>query len=258
MDKEKWLLLWGYHAESASFKKKVRKTREVIDEFLSIKGNSKVYCAWSTGKDSTALLHLILQVNQHIRVMSQNDDIDTDEIRSYRDKIVDSFSIKVDEVSTEYKILDFIKDYGIDITEDICSHGTTMSDTLFYKPIENYRKENNFTGYFFGLRRHESKAREKNFLSRGHIYRKKNKAFVCQPLAEWTARDVFAYLVSNNIPINPIYFFTKFKKSPEYIRSNYLLPGSFSNKGEAAWIKHYFPEIFNKLIEVCPKILAYV
>jgi len=258
MNPEKWLMLWHAHSELPAFKKKLAETKTVIREFLNIKGNNKVYVAWSTGKDSTAMLHLVLRETTDIRVMSQDDDIDTQDITSYRDNIVDLFKIKVDQISSDYNLLDFIKDHDIDITEDVTSKNSLLSAEIFYKPIEKYFHDNKFTGFFMGLRKDESRARELNFLKRGHIYRKANGAFICQPMARWTARDIFSYFAVNNIPINPIYFYVKFKKGPESIRSNFLLPGSFSNKGEAVWIKYYFPEIFNKLIGICPKILNYV
>lgn len=257
MDKKTWHLLWKAHSLRSSFQKRLKETHDVIERFLSIPKNKKIYVAWSTGKDSTVLLHLVLQYQKNISVMSQNDDIDAPDIAAYRNNIVEKFGVKVDEVSQDCKILQFIQDNNIDITEDITSKESVMSDILFYKPIEKYRRQNKFTGYFMGLRRYESKAREKNFLSRGHVYQKANGAFVCQPLAQWEVRDIFAYFVLNDIPINPIYFKTKFKKSPEHIRSNFLLPGSFSNKGEALWLKYYFPDLFNELAAICPKILAY-
>jgi 3'-phosphoadenosine 5'-phosphosulfate sulfotransferase (PAPS reductase)/FAD synthetase len=98
-----------------------------------------------------------------------------------------------------------------------------------------------------------------NLVTNRHIYYNKDwKQVVCQPLADWSAKDIFAYLFSNEVPILDVYFKTKFIGSPEKIRKSWILPSHQTSQGQAVWLKYYYPEIFRLLCMVNPKLRSFV
>ena len=146
-----------------------------------------------------------------------------------------------------------------DFTEDVHSQGTEFSEKSFYGLIRQYQKDNNYKGTFLGLRSEESNDRRWNRKVKGEIYyNNKWKQMVCQPIVDWSAKDVFAYLFSNDLPILSIYFQTKFHESPEQIRKSWVIPSGESQRGKAQWLRWYYPDIFQKLREINPKMNCYV
>jgi 3'-phosphoadenosine 5'-phosphosulfate sulfotransferase (PAPS reductase)/FAD synthetase len=232
-------------------------SKNIIHDFLAISDTHKPYIAWSGGKDSTALLYLVLSVNKNIPVMRHVDNSKAPEIGIYAKKIESFLKFKADEVKPPFDVLEYLKINQINITEDIYAKNN-FAKIYFYDIVEQFRISNQFTGCFLGLRKEESHGRFMNYKKRGAIYRKKNGELICQPLANWSTRDVFAFLTINKIPINPLYFYIKFKKTPENIRLATLLPSTFVKKGEALWIKYYWPDFFNQLCEISPQLNQYV
>jgi len=250
-----WREIFGLHANLHSFKAKVSQAKQEIEKFLSMGLN--VYGSISGGKDSTAMMHLINSINPSVPFMSEKDDMDFPGEMEYIELLATKYDLDIDIISPSVSLWEEIK--VVDFTEDIHSRGTSFSDRNFYGLISKYKKAKGFNGVFLGLRSQESKGRKENFKKNGYTYfNKTDNGYVCQPLANFTARDVFAYLVSNGIPIFEVYFKTMFVGGPEDIRKSWVLPSARSSKGQALWLKYYYPDIFAKLCEINPLMRAYV
>jgi len=241
-DFSNWEKVFRIHAGLAIHQKRIAKSKVIIEKFLS--QCRKPYIAWSTGKDSTALLHLVLSIDSGIRVMTHHDDTDFPEDIEYIKAVSDMLKIIPDVVSPAFSVLGKIKCDKIDITSDVHSK-KNLAGEQFFDVIEKYRIANEFDGCFLGLRSEESKGRKANRRYNGVIYSKSNGDRICQPIVDWVGADVFAYLLSNNIPIHPIYRKLKFHKTPCDIRKDSILPSNFDKN--AVWLKYYYPEIYQKL-----------
>ncbi len=253
MNKEYWKKIYLLHSELSGYKKKVADSIIVITEF--IKKNPACYVSWSGGKDSTAMLHLVISVKKSVKVMTEKDDMDFPGEDEYVEMMTKKYKLDIDIVRPEIKLWDIIGQY--DITEDIHSRASDFSQKYFYSLIEKYKKENKRSGVFLGLRTEESKGRRYNRKKKGLIYIKKDGDIICQPISDWTAKDVFAYLFSKEVPIFDVYFKTKYVKSPEQIRKSWILPSFMSTQGQAVWLKYYYPDIFYKLAKINNKILQF-
>lgn len=250
-----WHELYTTHASTSAYQRKVEKASVVIKEFLS--HDIKSYGSISGGKDSTAMMHLINQIDPSISFVSEKDDMDFPNELDYMDSLRERYDLNLTIISPPVKLWDVVMDHNF--MEDIHSKGTNFSDTYFYSLLRNYQEQHGFKGVFLGLRAGESKGRKFNYMTNGAIYFNKSwQQTVCQPLAEWTAQDVFAYLFSNEIPILDVYFKTKFVGTPEKIRKSWILPSAQANRGQALWLKYYYPEIFRRLAIINPQIRTYV
>ena len=245
-----------YSLKYRVFKKdKISKAKQEIQEFL--KYNPKSYVALSGGKDSVVVLHLALSVDPNIQVMTHKDDFDFPESLGYVKNLSKILSFKLDILQPPVNLWSIISQ--IDIVDDIHSKGTELSDRYFYSMIKEYKKENGFTGAFLGLRAEESRARRLNRIMKGvSYYNKSMDQSICQPIVDWKAWEVLAYIHGNNIPLHPVYYKTMFKASPEEIREGWMLPGSRANQGQVQWLKYYYPDHFYKLAKVKPELLYYV
>ncbi|XRP97789.1 phosphoadenosine phosphosulfate reductase family protein (plasmid) [Methanocaldococcus sp. 16A] len=184
---EKWreyFLIW---AESEVFQEKLKKTKEIIKEALS--KFKKPYIAFSGGKDSTALMHLVLSFDDSIMVLHW------DYGPYYLPRPLEKEIIEIAkkcraknlrvETSKKYWILkrNAVNVLGVD---------------YLGKLVPQLVKE----GYdlaFVGLRAEEAVKRR---LRTQEIYEydKYKKITNVYPLRDWSWKDVWAYIVSNNLP----------------------------------------------------------
>lgn len=246
--------MYLFYSKSDKHKRRVEKSQSVVIDFLKKDVNKTVNI--SGGKDSTAMCHLITRIEPTIKIVSEKDDMDFPNELDYLQSLKDLYCLNLDIICPSVSLWSVIKNF--DITEDIHSKDTDFSETYFYKLLRDYQKKHNIQGVFLGLRAKESKGRLWNFKKNGYIYWNKTwQHWVCQPLAEWEAKDVFAYLFSNDIPILDVYF-KNLLAEPEQIRKSWVLPSAQTCKGQVVWLKYYYPEIYNRLAILNPKIRTYV
>ena len=248
-----WSKIYLQHAKSKSYLKQLDLANKVIDEALDLGIRS---CGnISGGKDSTCLMNLLFTKDSSFKFVTEKDEMDFPDELDYINNFI-SKGYNIDIIKPKISLWDSVKDFNI--CEDIHSKGTNFSDTYFYNLLKDYQKTNKYKLIFLGLRAEESKGRAFNYKTKGHIYYNKTwQQIVVQPLATWTAKDVFAYLFSNNLPILNMYFKTKFVSSPEQIRKSWVLPSAQANAGQVQYLKYYYPDIYNKLSKFNPNIRSY-
>lgn len=185
---KKYFLAW---AKTEEFRKKVRVAEEIIKQALE--EFNKPYVAFSGGKDSTVLLHLVMQYDKSITVIHWD----------YGKYFIPR--------SIHREILEIAKSCG---AENV----VVLTSKLYDKLGENARGvlgrcfigveipkliKQGYDCCFLALRSEESikrRERTKNyreFDSRGiwNIF----------PIRDWTWRDVWAYIVSNNVKYLSLY-----------------------------------------------------
>lgn len=252
-DKKYWYKVYNQHSRSKSYKNNIAKAKDVISEYLDLNVNSCINI--SGGKDSTCMMYLIYSLGSNVKCVTEKDAMDFPNELDYIESLR-NLGFDIDIITPNINLEDVISNF--DICEDIHSKDTKFSILYFYNLLKDYQSINNIKGVFLGLRAEESKGRAFNFKTKGHIYY--NKAWqqmVCQPIAHLTAFDVFACLVSNDMPILDVYFKTEFVSSPNEIRKSWVLPSAQATSGQVQWLKHYYPDIFNRLSKSNPNIRTY-
>lgn len=247
---EKYLL----NSEMTRYKHRVILSEGIIREALSIHGNW--YVAWSGGKDSTVLAHLVNTIIPGMAIWTCRDNADFPGLHEYIRATAVQYSFNLDFCDTGIDAFEFIKQNRVNIFEDMNNRNTIVGKMLFFDLVK--KQESKYNGAFIGLRNDESKARLWNYKSKTALYRRKDGFYICNPLSLWSATDIFSYLVSNNIPVFDVYFKTKFVEMPENIRMDWSLPGNFANSGFCVWLKYYYPELYIKYIKLFPEVKCYV
>lgn len=245
--------MYLFYSETKEHKNKVIKSVDICSNYLLGGGVFSVNV--SGGKDSMAMAHLVNLIRPGIKMVSEKDDLDFPGEIEYLNNVKSSFKWNLEIISPDVSLWENLKSF--DLREDMHSKGTNFSETYFYGLLRDYQKRNAVDHIFLGLRCEESKGRLWNFKKNGHIYFNKSWGhFVCQPLALWKGKDVFAYLFSNDIPILDVYFKNALAE-PEQIRKSWVIPSAQTKDGQMAWLKFYYPEIFNKLSKIQPTLRCF-
>ena len=217
--------LW---ARNGGYKRRLEKTKEHIKQCLKTCPNNYVSCSF--GKDSTVLLHLVLQ---------EKKDVQARFISWPETKYIDNY----DEVIKEWESL------GVDILELKLTR-----ETLDEKVKDRWLKlAKNASGSFVGLRASESKGRRITLRANGTIYKNKKGFYRLCPLAWWQDMDIAAYVVENSLPTLNTYkkkgfgsrTSSRIPRSDFFIREEYLNNLKINNPTAFFAIKNIYPEVDN-------------
>lgn len=247
------------HAATAEHRERVRDAVGHIRAMLGIYPDA--YVAWSAGKDSTILAHLVLCVAASEgrplpRLFSVKDDCDYPGEVAYLRHWASAWGVldKLDIRTPPHSLREWLTLGGDmrDASDDLHSRGVAFSDEAFYGVIAAYDAERSNPGAYLGLRAQESKGRARNLWTRGEIYEKRDGKGICQPLARWTTLDLYAYAHARGIEFLHTYRCCALYGSPEEVRKSWFLPGTHAARGQGVFLRRYYPSLYRLLCQMMP------
>jgi len=124
-------------------------------------------------------------------------------------------------------------------------------------PMEAYMRKHAIAGNFMGRRAEENpKTRGRHLKFRGPLhYNRTLNHLTCDPLAEWRAVDVWAYIVSRDLPYHPAYDLADDRESARL--SNWCGVVNVT-KGRWAYLRRDYPELFEFFRTRYPEVARYV
>lgn len=215
---EKTALLYS---QLKQYKILVNKTSGFIKWALSQVKNPYVACSF--GKDSSVMLHLVLQHRPDIAVVFVRR-IETDLIDNY-DEIIKKWG-DINLTTISYK----------GWLEGGEGRGIAFATKDLYK----------FDAYFVGLRKYENKGRENSLKIHGMFFKnKENKIRIC-PIADWGTSDIATYCIINKLPILNTYLIEGFDA-----RTTAAIPSKAPIKALQS-LKNRDIAAYNKLLKLLP------
>lgn len=124
----------------------------------------------------------------------------------------------------------------------------------------NYAYKNGYRVGFVGLRADEARGRRMSLAVHGSLYQNTvDRAWRACPLHDWSARDVFAYLVSRDIPIHPHYRrCAEAGLDPEQQRIDWLIaPMIVAQRGALQVVRRLYPALWGELLSIRPEAARY-
>ena len=238
-------LRWEIRSRMPEHLRRVADSVAIIAEAVS---RVPFVVAWSTGKDSTAMCHLVRAIAPETPIIIQFDDCDWPSKRPYYERVCRAQGWACTEVEPDFSVWDRMRAGRIG-EEDFCAQDHSLTRDAFLAPLDAARRRHRCPGVFLGLRTAESRARRVHLATRGRLYQITSGGWRCCPLAQWSAEDVFAYHVARGIEINPAYFNNRFRP-PEEIRLSWAIPTPTSIRyGDAEHLRYYYPEQYRRTKE---------
>lgn len=170
------------HAHTSQFKRRIAEANDYIAQALAIPGQAFVACSW--GKDSIVLVNMVLAQAPTIPVIHVRD--------RYAD-LITNFG----EVRDEYRRRFAISDYYEVIVE--------MGGASVTHATNDFTADMAWRIRFLGMRLEERGARVYSLRQYGAIHQYENAEWRICPLLNWSWRDVWAYIVSKQLPYPDIY-----------------------------------------------------
>lgn len=242
--------LYRLYANLPVYQRHIEQAKDIIQGILRYV--KRPYVAFSCGKDSSVLAHLVLQFAPGVPLRF---------LSSGETRLVHN----VDDV------LEFYRFRGAEIQE--VNIDRVFSDEWINATWDEQRKagrgdlellnDNSFDCIFMGLRAEESRPR-KISLARNqtsglprfcHRYKtgKRLNMIRCCPLANWLMEDVGAYIVEHNLPYLDWYDYSGFEG-----RTTARLTGDAVRQNALFWLKKNKPENFAVLAKRFPEFRLFV
>jgi len=249
--------LYRLHSKLPAFQKRVQKSRKIIREALA--QINRPYAAVSFGKDSLVLMHLVIRERPDIPIVwsDRGPEAELPETYALIEKLKEKYQINLVVLKPEMSMFEIYRRYGLPEIDEHASR-LIVKEINLVRTFAKYIRETGSDGYFQGLRADESHGRTMMTGKYGPLFiRKRDNFLTCNPLLWWNARDIWAYIVANDIPYHPEYDNTKFRSREEIRLSNWS--GLYmARKGRMVELKALHPDLYQQLINEFPEVKSLV
>lgn len=175
---------------------KIKKAKEVIKKAAKTYPQDKTIIAWTGGKDSTVLLHLVKETFGKIPfpVMFNDSTMEFDEIYDFIKKLTKDWNLMLTVVphdAEELKQFHALKDKA---------KQKELSRLMKVTAINNFVKKHDIQAFLAGIRwdEHEARSNETFFSKRPDHMR-------VHPILDFTEADIWEYIKKFNVPYVNLY-----------------------------------------------------
>ena len=241
------------------------------------------YVAFSGGKDSAAVLHLALQVEPNVPVVFFDSGCEFPETYRYLEQLHDQLHLQLQVVPARHTTLELLAASGA------WDHTATRQPTpdlhqvLITEPATRAHQANG-PGELWGVRAEESRGRAALYANalrtettrschgccadapashrrqrHGGLVRRVDGTVALGPIWDWKTPDVWAYLARHQLPVNPVYAKLRRLGAPEHmLRVSHMLDGNRLEEGRVTWLRRGWPDLFEDLARVLPRLREFV
>ncbi len=250
-----------------------------IENHLAAHGG---YVPISGGKDSAVVAHLALQVDPNVAMVFFDSGLEFPETYAYLAALVESWNINLHVVPAERSLLSvLVEDGSWDHNAPLSPTETDLHALLITTPARKSH-ERFGAGELWGVRADESKGRgvlyrkaltdeinrschgdcatpRERRQRHGGIIRRQDGTVAFGPVWDWSLDDILGYVARHRVPLNPAYAKLRALGAPvQAQRISHLLDGSRLEEGRATWLKAGWPQLFDELAEVLPRLREFV
>ena len=206
------------------------------------------YIAFSGGKDSTVLSHLVRQLKPDIPHVFFDAKCSFPETQEFLKRMSKKINLIIYEIKEPF--LETLKRKGL---LDPLIESETMKVTV-YQPIREILAKYKFDGVFLGLRAHESIGRSQLLRSKSKIFfNKRDNIWQFLPLGWWKASEIWMYIDVKNLDYNRVYDVYTPLQPREELRCSYWAGETNRRRGRFVYLKYYYPSLWNELLAKRPE-----
>lgn len=226
------------YARMPEHRYKVAQAERIVREMLA--RVQAPYAAYSTGKDSQVVLDLVRHAAPDVPAIYGDDEWKLPETDAMLDSTLNLVRIPMRVRHAEWF--------------------TAHEDSDLPDPTPTWAANMGYDGCFLGLRMDENAKRRLLVRARGAtFYNERRRIWTCCPIAAWSVRDVWAYLLSRRLPYNAAYDVLERLGIP--LAQQRIGPFAVERVlgcGQLAILKRGWPDLFNRFAAAHPEARAYV
>jgi 3'-phosphoadenosine 5'-phosphosulfate sulfotransferase (PAPS reductase)/FAD synthetase len=232
---------------------KVKRAYSVIEQWIHhTSGN--VYASVSGGKDSLVMAHLIRQVLPDCPFVWVNQG----PLAEWPDCVELLYSLKdkgwnIVELCPAQSLWNLYRQYGVPLDGKMTTKiDKIINQKLMYDPLDQYQDSHHIRGYAWGIRK-ESKGRIKYLISKGELYQRIDRIWVCSPVGFWSTQDIWNYIDKESLDYPAFY-----DENRMTVRNGPPIGTTGINYGRLARIRRFYPEVWDIFSKHFPEVVNYV
>lgn len=226
------------------YHRRLERARSRVAEVLAIA--RRPYVSFSGGKDSEVVLHLAAQEKPGITAFFFDSGAEYPDTYALMDHVARSWPVRLLVRKPRRGILDIYRALGVGHSPATETYRAgMMKRELIEEPAAAAATETEADAYLLGLRAEESAGRAANLRRSGHLLRLASGLLRSCPIWDWSAADVWAYLVTSGEPWNGAYDRTALRPREE-IRVASWAGGTGARYGRFAWLRREYPDIYRR------------
>lgn len=237
------------------------------------------YLAFSGGKDSLVVLDLARQVYPDLPVAFFDSGLEFPETYRYLEQLADLWRLQLHVLPATTSALQLLEDTGGWNHDAPDRTGPNLHQVLIGEPAA--RAHLRFgPGELWGVRAAESRGRAAAYANAlrdsrcdcqpvctGQARRVRHGGRIVRvdgsvafgPVWDWHTEEIWSYLASCGLPVNPVYDKLRRLGAPEHsLRVATLIDGSRLENGRVTWLRRGWPDLFAELATVLPRLREYV
>jgi phosphoadenosine phosphosulfate reductase len=244
-------------ARLPAFNRRVARAAEIVRRGLAL--CARPYVAFSGGKDSEVVLHLVVQQKPDVDVVWLHQGAEFPDTEELVYRLAREWNLNLHVVHVKPGLLELLEEYGAyGLPVRTPYRQGDVTRRLIREPSLRVAKEFGFDGVFMGLRKEESRTRKITLAVNGELHLAKyDGLWHVNPLADWSGEDVWAYINGLGLPYNAVYDKTRFQPR-EWIRTTPWAGGTGKEEGRFQFLKYYYPELFDEFARRFPNVRSYV
>ena len=259
---DSWQLTWKAWSDTNAFRGRVRRAVECVRDVAS--SGRPLYAGISGGKDSVAMAWVIhLAGATDIVWAHAYTPLETPGMLAAAEATAELFDREIEIIDPEvgkpfWEWFRELQPVGCNPFRE--PFRQQIRDAISSGSLLNwYGQERRFLGYLTGMRSEESRGRRINRKLRGLSYNLRSGVTVCNPLSDWTARDVWAAIAANNLPTCPHYqlAYERLGVSPESPTSRVdmvVAPETATALPVMMMTKTLYPDLYRAICAARPEI----
>lgn len=221
--------------------------------------------AYSGGKDSTVLLHILLEAGwrgpmvlyYYSEIENPPENVEMAR-REAKEHGLELHILNCQESSSleAFRRLGYLFIYPATEEEKKI---VKVVDTAFRRQMDAFCKNMGLAGTFLGLRREESYRRAISLAKSGPIYHAKGRSVTTAcPLHNWSGNDIWAYIVENHLPYLACYDTPGYDRRRLRNEINLLCGKKSMSLGLMEQYKITYPDLYKKLKLEFPEIETWI
>jgi len=243
--------LMKLRAARGKIEPKVDRAQSLVSQWLS--KTEKPYVAFSGGKDSTVLLDLVRREAEVTALFGDDEHLlpGTEEMLAATDEVT--------RVCGPTSHCDWYTSWEGAAPEDAPEGAAWIDSDPQRGCVLSYARREGYDGVAIGLRSAESGVRAVHHKSHGRLYYAEAKGlWQCFPIADWTARDVWTYVVQRGLSYHSAYDVMAQKDTPMGERRVGPFAPAHATGTTLRKIRQCFPDAFRSFARKYPEATRYV
>lgn len=244
------------------------------------------YLALSGGKDSLVTAHLAVQAEPNVPAVFFDSGLEYPETYTYLAQLQEVLGLQLQHVHPHRTALQVLIDSGTwDHDAPTHPHPEDLHQVLITEPAARAHLEHG-PGELWGVRASEARGRRMLYATalpaeiahscrgccppadrptrtqrarHGGVVRRTDTTVAYGPVWDWSTGEVWAHIARHQLPVNPVYAKLRRLGAPEHAqRVSHMVDGTGLEQGRLTWLRRGWPNLFDELAAVLPRMREFV